>query len=79
MTAPYCPDLRRSIDEHRGRPGRPRTAVSDRCGGLKVMPRTGRCPRRPGLRLAAAVRSRGARRWPVSSYRAAPATQAATM
>jgi hypothetical protein len=23
MTAPYCPDLRRSIDEHRGRPGRP--------------------------------------------------------
>ena len=29
------------------------------------MPRTGRCPRRPGLRLAAAVRPGGARRWPV--------------
>jgi hypothetical protein len=30
MTAPYCPDLRRSIDEHRGRPGRPERRLGAR-------------------------------------------------
>jgi hypothetical protein len=54
MTAPYCPDLRRSIDEHRGRPGRPTG------GSARVLARavsyTSRCsPRRRAVQGCAEV------------------------